>query len=250
MIKIKSFFDTTAGRRVFVVILVALIAVGILALFNIYQTYAGYQAAKDEYDELRDIALVVIAPSPADPEIVLSIDIDLKEINPSYVCWLNIDGTEVDYPVVQGQDNEYYMYRTFRGERNSAGTPFMDILCPGGLDAPLSIIYGHNMHDGSMFSALHSYRKDDYFFEHPYITIVPYESEPLTYRIFAILQTDVFDPIFELRGADYHDVFSYCSTIGKPDGSGNVLVLSTCTTGGSDDDRFLVVAAQEELFLT
>lgn len=243
----KKLFDTVAGRRVFTVLIVLLAAVGALVSFHLYNIYSGYQSAREEYDELRDIAYVVIAPAPGEePEAILSADIDLKEINPSYVCWLKIEGTEVDYPVVQGQDNEYYMYRTFRGERNASGTPFMDVLCPGGLSAPMSIIYGHNMHDGSMFSVLHDYHNDSFFFSHPYITITPYDSDPITYVVFAVLSTDVYDPIFSLRGADFQEVFNYCSEIGKPSGSGSVLVLSTCTTGGTDDDRLLVVAAQVE----
>jgi len=212
---------------------------------NLYSINAGYQAAQEEYDELRGISPVVIAPVDAgDPEAELSPAIDLRLINPSYVFWLKIDDTQVDYPVVQGKDNEYYMYRTFRGERNSAGTPFMDIGCPGGLDSPLAIVYGHNMHDGSMFAALHNYQNSSYFIDHSDITVIPYEASTRTYRVFAVLLTDVYDEIFSLRGGSHKDVFSYCSSLGKPSGSGGVLVLSTCTTGGSDDERLLVFSAE------
>ena len=220
-----------------------MIVAGVIASVNLYNIYSGYQSASEEYDELRDTALVVSEPE-SDSDIVLSVDMDLREINPSYVCWIKIDGTEVDYPVVQGQDNEYYMYRTFRGERNPSGTPFFDVLCPGGLSAPLAIIYGHNMQDGSMFSVLHKYRNASFYSAHQDITVIPYEDEPLTYRVFAVLLTDAYDDIFSLRGAGASDVYSYFSGIGKPEDTGNVLILSTCTTGGSDDERLLVVAAQ------
>jgi len=239
--QIKRLIGYIAGRRIFAALLAIMIASGVIASVNLYSIQSGYQSASEEYDELRDISPVVVAPVAED---AISPDMDLREINPSYVCWIKIDGTEVDYPVVQGKDNEYYMYRTFRGEKNASGTPFMDVLCPGGLSSPLAIIYGHNMHDGTMFAALHNYEKSDYFYDHPDITIIPYEEEPRTYRVFAVKLTDVYDPIFELRGADYQSVYSYCSDIGKPEGSGAVLILSTCTTGGSDDERLLVFAAQ------
>jgi len=245
MAKLKGFFEKITGRRLFVILLAILIGAGAITSACLYHINAGYQAAKDEYAELRSISLVVMAPRGSggidmDP----TPDVDLREINPSYVFWLKINGTEIDYPVVQGKDNEYYMFRTFRGEKNAAGTPFMDIRCPGGLEAPLAIVYGHNMHDGSMFAALHSYRNSTYFLDHSDITVTPYEGKPLTYRIFAVLLTDVYDEIFELRGGSRQDIFSYCAGLGKPSGSGGVLVLSTCTTGGSDNERLLVFSAE------
>jgi len=244
--QIKRLFRYIAGRRVFAALLAILIGAGAFASVNLYNIYFGYKAAQEEYDGLRNVSPVVIAPKPgADADTALSIDIDLKEINSSYVCWLSIEGTQVDYPVVQGQDNEYYMYRTFRGERNASGTPFFDVRCPGGLEAPLAIIYGHNMHDGTMFAALHGYKNPAFFMEHPYITIIPYDSEPLTYRVFAVLVTDAYDGIYDLRGGSYESVESYCAGIGKPAGTGKVLALSTCTTGGDDDERLLVLAARD-----
>jgi sortase B len=76
----------------------------------------------------------------------------LREINPDIIGWIAIDHTRIDYPVVQGKDNEYYLHTSIYGENSRFGTIFLDFRCH--MEDPVRVIYGHHMKDGSMFSDL------------------------------------------------------------------------------------------------
>lgn len=108
----------------------------------------------------------------------LKYDIDweaLRAINPEIVAWIIVPGTEINYPVVQTADNEKYLKRTFTGEKNSCGCIFMDCYNHGDFFDLNTIIYGHNMRNGSMFHTLNLYREQQYYSEHQEIWIcTPY----------------------------------------------------------------------------
>ena len=97
----------------------------------------------------------------------------LYEKNPDLIGWLRIDGTGIDLPVVQTPgDNEYYLRRGFDRFYAVGGTLFLDERCSVSADAPTAnwLIYGHNMHDGSMFGQLVRYRDEDFYKAHPTFT--------------------------------------------------------------------------------
>lgn len=89
----------------------------------------------------------------------------LLDVNPDVVGWLRIGNTAIDYPVVQGQDNAYYLNRNYKGEESSAGSIFLDFRNDIGKAQPNTVIYGHRMKDGSMFGDLKKFLKDDFFKE-------------------------------------------------------------------------------------
>ncbi|MBO5129023.1 MAG: class B sortase [Oscillospiraceae bacterium] len=98
----------------------------------------------------------------------ISVDFDsLLKMNQHTAGWLYIADTKINYPVVQAYDNMYYLRRLFDGTRNTAGCLFVDERCAGDFSELNSIIYGHNMRNGSMFADLAKYKKQDYFDEHP-----------------------------------------------------------------------------------
>ena len=116
-------------------------------------------------------------PAPAAPaahiQEVLPAYRDLYEQNPDLIGWLTIDGTDIDLPVVQTPgDNEYYLRRGFDRFYAVGGTLFLDERCSVSTDAPTAnwLIYGHNMHDGSMFGQLVRYRDEDFYKAHPTFT--------------------------------------------------------------------------------
>jgi len=82
----------------------------------------------------------------------------LRKINEDLVAWIQIPGIGLDYPVVQGEDNEYYLYHTFQKENNKAGSIFLDYRNHDDFTDRRVILYGHNMKDGSMFSNLKQYQ--------------------------------------------------------------------------------------------
>jgi len=95
---------------------------------------------------------------------------EVYEKNREFIGWLTIPDTIIDYPVMQGKDNEYYLNHDFYGEEKKHGSLFLDykndVLLP---DSNL-IIYGHNMKDGTMFSALRKYKNQSFYEAHKVIS--------------------------------------------------------------------------------
>ena len=164
----------------------------------------------------------------------------LTALNSEFVGWISIEGI-IEYPVVRGQDNEYYLDRTFSRQQNASGAIFMDCRNTRGFSETVSIIYGHNMRDGSMFASLKQFLDPAFMSDNPEIAIVTSEGRVLIYQIFLARETDVSNRVYELG-------FSDASAAAKafrnaPDNASNFIVLSTCTNSADKDDRMLLYAA-------
>ena len=158
----------------------------------------------------------------------------LAGLNPDFVGWLSIEGV-LDYPVVRGRDNSYYLNRTFTGQKNPSGAIFMDYrLTRGFYREPVCLIYGHNMRDGSLFAPLAQYLDPAFMDANPVITVASPEGETLEYRVFAAKYTDMWDKIYSL---DFSGLLEEA-----PAGASRFLLLSTCAGGADRDARLLVYA--------
>ncbi|MCD7947268.1 MAG: class B sortase [Oscillospiraceae bacterium] len=236
-------------------LLVALLIAGAcVTVFGLVMLAAGlrpYREAGQEYDNLRRAYSPAPATVAAAPAVIPTVTETAQaapgpaEINPDYSGWLTVAGTDIDYPIVQGEDNSKYLTTTFEGTENKAGAIFMDYRCTDGLDAPHVILYGHNMNDGSMFGGLSRYLEDGYMEQHPEITVTQPEVGTLTYRIFAVRETDTADKAYTLAFADEDAFAAFAAELGAPEGTGRMLTLSTCGDGGGDS-RMLVQAALVE----
>lgn len=165
---------------------------------------------------------------------------ELAALNRDFKGWMTI-GSIIDYPVVRGNDNSKYLNTTFMGSRNTAGAIFMDYRHINGFDEQVCIIYGHNTRDGSMFSPLVRYLEPAFLQSNPNISITTRDGRKLTYRIFAATLTDAWDIAYTVGLSDSgraNEVFP-----NAPQNASRFLLLSTCTRGGSDDERVLVFAA-------
>ena len=90
----------------------------------------------------------------------------LESINSDCVAWIRIDGTAIDYPVVQGYDNSFYLKHLFDGEWNGAGCIFLDSRVEPDLSDRHSVLYGHHMKNGTMFSDIAKYKDQTYYENH------------------------------------------------------------------------------------
>lgn len=100
------------------------------------------------------------------------IDFDaLKKINPDVVSWITIPGTNIDYPLLQGKDNNQYLHKDMEGRDSVAGAIFLDHGDKADLSSRHNIIYGHHMKNGTMFKDIVKYKDQQYFDEHQDITI-------------------------------------------------------------------------------
>lgn len=130
----------------------------------------------------------------------------LAAINPDTVGWIVVPGTGVNYPIVQGEDNDHYLNHLFDGRRNSAGAIFVDRYNRPGWGDRHTIIYGHNMRNGSMFGELSRFRAQDFFDAHPTALLIT-PGQNYAIRLFAAYVTDVYAPAWRLGFAD-DDVFA------------------------------------------
>ena len=175
-----------------IIALVALIVVIGISGYNALSIWMDQRRSEDEYAELRKLSVAVdhkadgfdsaaagrgafrvasAAPPPITmtaPEIEVDFDA-LREINGHTIGWIYSEGTPIDYPVVKGVDNAFYLDHTFTGRPGSAGTIFIDKSNQGDFSDANTAIYGHHMRNGSMFASLDKYRKQAYYDEHPVI---------------------------------------------------------------------------------
>ena len=96
----------------------------------------------------------------------------LRGLNGDTVAWIVIPGTKISYPVVQGQDNAYYLDHLFDGTPHKAGCVFLDAGNASDLSDANSVIYGHHLRDGSMFTKLMGYKKQAFYDEHPMALLI------------------------------------------------------------------------------
>ena len=164
----------------------------------------------------------------------------LAERNPDFVGWITIEGV-IDYPVVRGSDNSYYLTVTFSGKYNSAGAILMDYRNALGFDEPVCIIYGHNMRNLSMFTPLSSYNDPEFMVKHPDIAITTPEGEARLYRVFDARRTDMWDRAYALDFSDGAEAAGEFR--GAPDRASHFLILSTCTSSEDRSERMLVYAS-------
>ena len=95
----------------------------------------------------------------------------LQAVNPDIVGWIRIAGTQIDYPIVQAADNDKYLHTGFNGKENVAGSIFLDYESQSDFAGKNTVLYGHNMKNGTMFKDIVKFKNVDYFKEHQYFVI-------------------------------------------------------------------------------
>lgn len=155
-------------------------------IFAIVLCYLIYNFNADSQDQKRfdDMAQTVTIEEDNDTESDSGIT-DLINKNSDCIGWLRINGTKIDYPIMQTKDNpQYYLRRGFDKQYSYLGTPFMDSRCDMNYDNNI-IIYGHNMKDGKMFADLLKYRDKEYCESHNIINLIT-PNEVRKYEIIAV----------------------------------------------------------------
>ncbi len=123
------------------------------------------------------------------------------DFNEDIVAWLFLDGTNIEFPVVKGPDNDYYLNRDAKKEYCEAGSIFMDYRCEEDFSMFNTVIYGHNLRNGTMFSNLKDYGDASFFESHPYGTLYTETSE-YKLEIFAYFLVDMYSDVYELAFVD------------------------------------------------
>lgn len=183
------------------------------------------------------------APVYIDPYAQALADMDfvaLREQNTDVLGWIVIPNTKVSYPLVQGEDNDYYLNHTWRKTRSVVGAIFMEQQSSADLTDFNTIIYGHRMNNRSMFGRLLDYKKQSYWQDHPRFYITD-DSGTHTYEIFAAYEPAVGSTPYCIRFSNdtekqtfinYGLEHSVIETGVVPEVTDRIVTLSTCTGNG------------------
>lgn len=242
-------------KKYIVISIICILAAAICAVIGIYQ-YMQQQRAGQEYEKIREEVKKEepTEESEADP-IEIPVDFaSLQAQNPDVYAWITVPGTNIDYPILQSaSDNSYYLTHTIDGTESPEGSIFTENYNSKDFEDPNTVIYGHNMKNGSMFQNLHNYQDRDFFDNNRDVTI--YTPDAIRhYKIFAaylydnrhILESfDFSDPwvykqylnqIFSIR-----DMNSFIDTDTEVGVEDKIITLSTCY-GTQHNVRYLVQA--------
>lgn len=115
----------------------------------------------------------------------------LQEENPDIVGWLEIEGTSINYPVLQGDDNEYYMTHNYKKQKSKNGSIFLTKDYNWSIPSSNLLIYGHNLSNGTMFQELLKYEKEDFYKKHPIIRFTT-NNEDAEYEIISAFKSRVY----------------------------------------------------------
>lgn len=257
-------------RKVIVTILVVALLIGAAyAGYNLYRTAAEYREGEQVYAEVQQYVNLSpaqpsgntpsnpvgdngaeLAPEVTEPPVIYpEVDFEgLMTVNEDVVGWIYIEGTQINYPILQGEDNRHYVSTMINGAYNGAGSIFMDYRNQPDFTDPHTVIYGHNMNNGSMFAAIVKYQDPEFFAAHPTGMIMTPEGN-FQFEVVAGYVASLADPSWQLEFANEADFDNWLqdtmerSIIGGtvvPTAQDQIITLSTCSYEFSDA-RFVLV---------
>lgn len=255
--------------------LVVVIAAGVFlyAGYQVYLYFAENNESQVEIDDLADKAVTIVKPETkpekeeemvteiltergeesegeTGPVAPIQVDFDvLAEESKDIVGWIYSKDTPINYPIVQGKDNQYYLRRMANGKYNYNGSIFMDFRNDPTLRDLNTLIYGHNLTNDVMFSSLLRYRKQAHYDTHPSMWLVTSEK---SFRLdviagFVVDSDGDSYTLFDSR----EDLQKYLAKAVKRSGFQSnvevekveqIVTLSTCTNV-NETDRYVIVAS-------
>ena len=234
--------------------LLAAAGVFLYAMHNIWQIYDGYKAGEEEYQLVADE--VVLEESTQEEEKITIDFAKLWEINPDVVAWIRFEEPAIiNYPVVQGKDNDEYLTRTFKGYDNTCGTIFVNAMNQPDFSDRNTIIYGHYMNNGTMFNELEKYQDEAFWKAHPYFYLYTPDEGECKYEIYAAgVVEDVSEGYTFQFGSDEEFEAFLEATIASsaydtgiiPGGSDKVVTLSTCTKEANNQRNIIHAVKAKE----
>lgn len=217
-----------------VILVICLVGVGVSG-YNVIRLSKEYREGIKEYANLEQYVTITQEPiaekqvttnQEVQEEVVkeslipVSMDIaydELKKINEHFTGWIYYEPLELSYPIVRGNDNDYYTHYTFENEQNSSGAIFLDFLNKPDFSNYNTIIYGHNMRNGTMFGTLKQLLNDTSIQEeNPYFYVFT-ENKAYMYEIFAVYVTTADSHTYDLiedeeQQSIYLDYIKGCAT--------------------------------------
>lgn len=241
-------------NKIILIILSVIFIIGIIYICHYF--YNDYNVKKSNEDILNNIEVDISQVTEQKSEKILKLE-KLQKENDDIIGYLEIEGTKISYPVLQCDDNDYYLTRNYKKEKAISGSLFLDK--DFDLDKPSTnyLIYGHRMQNGTMFEDLMKYAKEDFYKKHPTIKFTT-NKEEAEYEIIAVFysrvyyksEKDVFRYYYFVNAENEQEFNEYVENskkasiydTGKTAKYGDQLMtLSTCEYS-QEDGRFAVVA--------
>ena len=224
MLAINKKFINIVKIILYFIIIACLIIIGV-------KKYNYYKSNKT-YDSIREIKNNDIVSDEENNKFNDMYE-ELKSINHDYKFWITLEDTKIDYPVVQGEDNNFYLSNDFYKENSISGTIFLDY--KNNLEDKNLILYGHNMRDGSMFAAINKFKEKD-FFDSGKIKIVT-EDEERIYEVFSVFVEDANNINLQSKFNSEEDYIAYINELKKKSyykkeidsDFSNIITLYTCS---------------------
>jgi sortase B len=251
-----------------ILILVLACAVFLFSGFQIVSYFTENQSGEQLQQELIEQA-VVVATEPVQtahaesvppttefverPPITVDFAV-LQAQNPDIVGWIYSEGTVINYPILQGEDNQQYLRRLYDGTKSTLGSIFLDFRNLSDFSDLNSLVYGHNIRSGQMFASLSDYRDQAYYEEHPVIWLLTPDKD---YRI------DLLAGLVVPSDSEVYEIYSYpeellagleyvCSEstfdpgVVDLEAVERIVTLSTCSYD-YNDARYVVIGSLKEL---
>lgn len=241
----------------------------IFSAWQLFGIISEYRAGEKEYEGLQQYVQFIQRDQPdtdqkishpdalaAEALAVSPVTVDflnLRKVNEDIVGWIYAEAVpEISYPVVQGEDNEYYLYHTVEKKKNTAASIFLDFAGSPDFSDAFTVVYGHNMKNKSMFGRLKSYREQEIYDQSPYLWILTPEAD-YRYEIFSVCTVSANDKVYDLSFMKGEESKGYLEKLQQKSEVKNtmiltenepVLMLSTCT--GNDSTRCVVLAVRAE----
>ena len=247
--------------RIVIIIVLALILIGVGVYFGV-KAYGDYKEKKD-YDSLADYMNNASNEVPDETQEKTERMIKLEELHNEYedvVAWLEVPGTNISYPIVQGDDNSYYLDHTYKKEYSARGSIFLDKDASFTRPSNNFLIYGHRNQNGAMFEDLLQYENENFYKEHKTIKFTTLH-EDAEYEILAAFRSRVYykseKNVFRYyyfvnaeNEQEYNDFISNAKQASMYDTGvdaqfgDQLLTLSTCAYH-TENGRFAIVAKKK-----
>lgn len=264
-IKFKDLPTSIKVRKIITVVM-TIVALASLGYFYFYlnemnsteKNYKRLESLKETNYNANAQKNVIVMHLNGDEEApeILEDFITLYNNNKSFVGWIKVKDTQIDYPVMQSSNDDYYLNHNFNQEKDNNGSIFIDSNCKIWPRSQNIIIYGHNMKSGKMFGELKKYKNEDFYKEQPYIYFDTLYSKN-TYQIMYVFPDIVYDEaevafkyyqFYDANSAEEWDsAMNYMASKSLYDTGitahygDEIITLSTCDYE-KDAERFVVVA--------
>lgn len=229
----------------------AAVSAAALIAGGIYFLFYDDLAQKISYEKLKpfmpDITVLNVSPTEQiEEDEKKELNEQVQELNQSYddsIGWIYIPDTNINYPIMQAEDNEYYLHRSYDGNYLYSGSVFLDWRCNSDFSGDVNMLYGHNMQNGSMFADVVNFINKDYFDSHKYGWLT---TEDSVYRIefFSVSQPQSYSGVYNVQRAgdmwlkklESYSLIYRNSTVNEDD---SMISLSTCTNSEGNSRTIL-----------